>query len=133
MTILKTTLARDQNGWQDTPTVLSRYAKAIAKVVEAGGPKPLKPIYINPTQEVIVSTPFGNVFNKEMYAVPHLEKYVREDVVVWAESVTEWRVKRTPLGTEAHIGLLESIASVVAGEKVNTRLDSDESSSGEVG
>lgn len=116
----------------NAPTVLSRYAKAIASVVEAGGPEPTPFMRAAMFDDDMKPKTVGRIYREPIIAV--LEKYVREDVVVWAERDAIYMVEPcrkdgswvycvgdtfvdVEFPTEAHIAFLEAIASVVAGEK----------------
>lgn len=117
-----------------TNTTLARYAKAIAAVVEAGGPELPQEIKLF-NERLYFVTPEGNACHERRYIIPPVEKYVREDVVVWADGEAYidfeephrygmfWTFRvglnhgSTDDPTEAHIAFLEAIASVVAGEK----------------
>jgi hypothetical protein len=148
-----------ESHYKEPETTLARYAKAIAAVVEAGGPEPTPFMRAAMFDDDMKPKTVGRIYREPLIAV--LEKYVREDVVVWFDGKYQTHsdvyrayqptntyfasIERVPSGdrvfytdtpmphADALLAFLEAIASVVAGEKVNTRLDSDESSSGEVG
>lgn len=142
MTRNETTLARDHSGRQEAPTVLPRYAKAIAKVVEAGGPRPTPFMRAAMFDDDMKPKTVGRIYREPIIAV--LEKYVRDDVdrfalrkfglriayprCRFALDIWDWAIDGvdSPTGRIngsadspdiAMVEVLEAIASVVAGEK----------------